>query len=129
MRKLFILTNHSITAEQALDAKKNMGVDALVDLPPELKQKWGAVPPEPDSVSGYVAEFLDWVAGVLSEGDVVWVQGEFGATVTVVDWCRAHGVRAVYATTKRVATEVHTPMGVNLTHVFRHVRFRDYPGK
>lgn len=129
MRKLFVLTNHTATEKQRNDAIQSLGVNLLVNLPPELKQKWGEVPPEPDSVSGYVAEFLDWVAGLLSEGDVVWVQGEFGATVAVVDWCRAHGVRAVYATTKRVATEVHTPMGVNLTHVFRHVRFRDYPDK
>ena len=129
MRSLFVLTNHIATEEQREDAKLSLNVDILVDLPPDLKKMWGEVPPELDSVSGYVAEFLDWIVGRLQVGDVVWVQGEFGATVTVVDWCREHGVRAVYATTRRVATEVHTPTGVNLTHVFKHVRFRDYPCK
>jgi len=127
MSKLFVLTNHTVTAEQQTDAMKTLGVDSLVDLPPTLKQEWGRVPPELDSVSGYVAPFLDWLAVNVADGDVVWVQGEWGATVCVLDWCRVRGVRCVYATTKREATEVHSAAGVQMTHVFVHVRFRDFP--
>ena len=127
MRKLFVLTNHTVTAKQRANAVESLNVDTLVDLPPTLKQEWGTVPPELDSVCGYAAPFLDWLAANVADGDVVWVQGEWGITVSVLDWCRARGVRCVYATTKREATEVHSAAGVQMTHVFVHVRFRDYP--
>ena len=124
---LFVLTNHSVTNEQQADAKASLGVDSLVELPQELKAKWGTVPPEADSVSEYAEPFLEWLEKKCSQNDSVWVQGEWGVTVTVLDWCRVHGVRCVYATTKRKATEVHTESGVQMTHVFSHERFREYP--
>lgn len=127
MRKLFVLTNHTVTAKQRANAVESLNVDTLVDLPPTLKQEWGTVPPELDSVCEYAAPFLDWLAANVADDDVVWVQGEWGVTVSVLDWCRARGVRCVYATTKREATEVHSAAGVQMTHVFVHVRFRDYP--
>ena len=127
MSTLFVLTNHSVTSEQRADARASLGVDSLVDLPQGLKVKWGTVPPDLDSVSEYAAPFLEWLSTNAVSGDVVWAQGEWGVTVIVLDWCRAHGVRCVYATTSRKATEVHTESGVQMTHIFCHERFREFP--
>lgn len=125
--KLFILTNHTATEQQLEDAKRTFGVTEIVDLPADLKALWGSVPPEIDSVAEYVVPVLQWLESLLRLGDVVWVQGEWGATLTVIDWCRARSVRCVYSTTQRIAVERVLPGGgVALTHVFDHVRFRDF---
>lgn len=128
MRKLFVLTNHIATADQRSDAEVSLGVTEIVEMPADVARCWGTVPPELDSVAEYVQPVIDWLnSQPPKKGDVVWVQGEWGAVLTVVLWCHARGVRCVYATTKREATEVHGENGVQMTHVFRHVRFRDFP--
>ena len=125
--KLFILTNHTATEQQLEDAKQTLGVTEIVDLPADLKILWGSVPPEIESVAEYVSPVMRWLESLLQNGDVVWVQGEWGATLTVIDWCRVRSVRCVYSTTQRIAVERVLPEGgVALTHVFNHVRFRDY---
>ena len=128
MAKIFNVTNHTATEMQINDAKRMLGVVECVDLPESLKKRWGEVPPETDSVVAFVQPVLDWLGQVASKDDVVWAQGEWGATVCVLQWCRTHGVRCVYSTTERVATEKHAEDGsVAMTHQFRHVRFRDFP--
>ena len=128
MPRLFNITNHAITDEQRSDAVSSLGIDEVVETPPDVARCWGTVPPELDSVSGYVQPVIDWLESQSMQfNDVVWVQGEWGAVITVVAWCEARDLRAVYATTKREATEIHGENGVPMTHVFRHVRFRDFP--
>ena len=79
--KLFILTNHTATERQLDDARQSFGVTEIVDLPTDLKIIWGSVPPEIDSVAEYVSPVMHWLESLLHNGDVVWVQGEWGATL------------------------------------------------
>ena len=126
--KLFVLTNHDVTPEQQLSVHNELGTDEIVELPVALKNAWGTVPPEVESLSGYVRPFIEWLESEISVGDAVWVQGEWGSTVSVLDWCRSKRIRCVYSTTARVAHEEKMPDGsYKMTHVFKHVRFRDYP--
>ena len=127
MPRLFNITNHAITDDQRADAIASLGIGGVVDMPPDIARCWGTVPPELDSVGGYVQPAVDWLASQVTKGDIVWVQGEWGAVLTVVLWCHVRGLRCVYATTQREASEVHGENGVQMTHVFRHVRFRDFP--
>ena len=127
MCRIINITNHSMTQDQRVDAQANLGVMEELSLPAELLSLWGTVPPELDSVEGYVAPLIRWLAANCEPTDIVWTQGEWGAVLAVVNWCRLHKVRCVYATTARVAQEVPTDHGVQLSHVFKHVRFRDFP--
>jgi hypothetical protein len=123
--KLFILTNHTASQQQLDDARLSLGVSEFVDLPVDLKTLWGNVPPDIESVTEYVTPLLCWLDSSLQNEDIVWVQGEWGVTLAVIDWCRNRKVRCVYSTTKRVAIETPSPDGsIALTHVFSHVRFR-----
>lgn len=126
MSRVFVVTNHTQTEDQVHDLQCNWSVDSLVDLPGELKTLWGSVPPELDSVEDFVSPVLDWLGSVCCAGDIVWVQGEWGATISVLRWCLRNSIVAVYGTTKRVASERKTSEGVSLTHIFKHVRFRRY---
>lgn len=126
MCSLFNLTNHTMTREQLDDAAVSLGVMEEVLPPEEIRTLWGNVPPELDSVKDYIFPVLYWLSSHLEPTDIVWVQGEWGSTLAVVEWCRARGVKCVYATTNRVAQEIHTDKGVQMMHTFKHVRFRDY---
>lgn len=127
MKKTFVLTNHCTLQEQVDDLKNNWGVEEVVELPPDLKELWGTVPPEAECVCGYVQPVIDWLATNCAAGDLVWVQGEWGATAEALLWCARHGFVSIYGTTGRVATETLTENGTVMTHVFKHVRFRKFP--
>ena len=128
MARLFNLTNHTAGEQQIADARRTLGVAECVDLPPRLKKLWGEIPPDTDSVTAFVQPVLDWLGQTVSQADIVWAQGEWGATVCALQWCRGHGIRCVYSTTERSAVEKPLDCGgVAITHQFRHVRFRDYP--
>ena len=127
MSKVFVLTNHTTTEEQVADLKENWLIQEVCELPSELKKMWGTVPPEVEYVNDYIQPVLDWLQSECRTGDVVWVQGEWGATVTVLNWCKQNSIQAIYSTTGRMATETKTDSGVMLTHIFKHVRFRKYP--
>ena len=128
MPRLFNITNHAITDEQRSDAVSSLGIDEVVETPPDVARCWGTVPPELDSVSGYVQPVIDWLESQSMQfNDVVWVQGEWGAVFAVVEWCCQNCIRCVYATTKRYAEEVETDKGIQIMHLFKHVRFRDFP--
>lgn len=127
MKKAFVLTNHNTTEDQIRDLTSNWGILDIVELPANLKQIWGTIPPNTDCVSGYVQPVIDWLVSNCSNQDIVWVQGEWGATLTVIHWYKKNTIKAVYSTTKRTATETKTENGTIMTHVFKHVRFREFP--
>lgn len=127
MKRTFVLTNHATTADQVDDLQNNWDVDEVVELPPELKKIWATIPPDVESIAYYVQPVMDWLESNSADDDLVWVQGEWGATVTTLLWCAAKGLTAIYSTTGRVATETRADSGTLMTHVFKHVRFRKYP--
>ncbi|BDY11974.1 hypothetical protein HCR_02860 [Hydrogenimonas cancrithermarum] len=59
-------------------------------------------------------------------GDILFVQGDFGATCAMARWASSRGLVPVYATTKRRAIEKVEGDRVTTTRVFEHVRFRVY---
>jgi hypothetical protein len=128
MPTLYLLFSHTLTPEQAADARASLGVGALEPLPPELQARFSNVPPELDALADYAAPFADWLASRAGPTDWVLVQGDFGLTHLLVAWClrTGHG-QPVYATTARVHTEAPQPDGsVLVTKTFRHARFRKY---
>lgn len=127
MSKVFVLTNHGITEDQIRDLKDNWMVSEIEEPSSSLKEIWGSIPPEAEHVSEYVQPVIDWLEANLAADDFVWVQGEWGATVTILTWCSQNKATAIYSTTGRIATETKTDNGTLMTHVFKHVRFRKFP--
>ncbi len=127
MPNLFVLFNHTLTAAQEADARAALGVVEIVLPPDEIRRLWSRVPPDSETLSGYLAPVRAWLAGEAGPGDFVLVQGEFGATFLMVSFCLKRGLVPVYSTTDRQAVEKRLPGGtVRLQHVFRHVRFPRY---
>lgn len=120
---MFILMSHDLTPAQKSDAKKMFGIERFEVV---SSKYWGQIPAEADSVKPYIEPIKQWLDERAAEGDVLLVQGDFGATVNMITYARARGLKPVYATTCRVAQESVKSDSVITTRHFKHVRFREY---
>lgn len=125
MKKMFLLFSHTITEAQEQDAKSSFGVEEFVGLPAKLQKLWSNVPADLDNVVEYLQPIRDFLIDNI-EGDVVLVQGDFGATCSMASFVKSLGGVAVYATTKRDVIEKEVAGKIVKTSVFEHVRFRRF---
>ena len=77
--RLFLLFNHKITDEQAADARRSLGVEQIIDLPPDLKALWRQIPAELAELAEYLKPVTEWLGERTRKGDYVLVQGDFGS--------------------------------------------------
>lgn len=118
--------NHEMNGEQTATAVNELKVDCFNTMPPFIDAIWGNVDPEADFDKLEVEKIVKWLKETTVRGDYVLVQGDYGLTFAVVDWCLDNGRKAVYATTRRVAREIVGEGSTIVQREFRHVRFREY---
>lgn len=124
---MILVFSHDLTEKQIKDAKGNLNINEFVYLPKELQKKWSLVPPNIEYIYSIVDEIKEWITSVADKDDYILVQGDFGATYNVVNYCKSKGLKVVYSTTKRKAKEITRDDGkVEMIHVFDHVMFREY---
>ena len=127
MKKLFLLFSHTLTNNQIDDAKNSLGIDEFVMLSSELQVLWSNVPPRLEDLVGYLQSIRNFLIENLDADDLVLIQGDFGATCSMVSFVKSLGFDAVYATTQRELLELKdNDAKVVKTSVFSHVRFRQY---
>ena len=51
---LYLIFNHRITRLQEEDAGRSLGVERIIELPPDLKEIWCNIPPEIPEISWYI---------------------------------------------------------------------------
>lgn len=127
MKTLHLLFNHKLTSEQKADAQKYWDVERFLPLPDDLQQLWSAVPPSLESLTDYLQAICQYLGDAAKSGDVVLIQGDYGATYHLVRFALAQGFLPVYSTTERNTQEVKQPDGsIKVERTIRHKRFRLY---
>ncbi len=127
MKKLILIFSHTLTEKQIIDARKNLNIEDFVYLPLDLQKLWGSIPPDIDDISDITDKIKEWINNTADRNDYVLVQGDFGATYDVVNFCKSVGLKTVYSTTQRRAKEVLNKNGIiEITRAFEHVMFRKY---
>jgi hypothetical protein len=124
--RMAVLLNHQLTGEQKENACKDLNIDEFVLMPKEIADIWSNSDPSDCSVLAYIKKVIGWLEESTSLGDYVIVQGDYGLTFAVVDWCLDNGRKAVYATTERIAKESRDENIIKVQREFRFVRFREY---
>lgn len=125
--QLVLIFNHRLTRIQQDDACTSLGVQRIVDLPPDLKEIWRRIPPDQPAIDTHLLPIKTWRSDNASKADYVLIQGDFGATFIMVNYAFENGLTPIYSTSSRNAVEEHLPDGsISLTHNFKHVRFRNY---
>jgi hypothetical protein len=126
-KKLLLLFNHRLTDFQIEAALSSLGVQEILDLPPELKALWRQIPPELTEIAVYLKPITQWLINNGKESDYVLIQGDFGACFILVSLALAQGLTPIYSTTRREAMEEHNRDGsVRIVHRFEHRIFRKY---
>jgi len=125
MKRMFLLFSHKLTEEQEKDAKKSFGVDEFIYLPQNLQEIWSNIPPEIEDIKPLLEDIKQFLRDNAKTGDIVLIQGDFGAVVEMVEFVR-FWLLPVYATTKRVVKEIEKDGKIVKVSEFKHVRFRKY---
>ena len=123
MKTMFVLMSHPMTEEQRTDAQKRYGVERFVFLD---REPWSQIHPEDETVLPHLAKLRERLKKEAKPGDILFVQGDFGATYVMVQFAHTLKMIPVYATTRREAEERVEGDRIITTRVFRHVRFREY---
>ncbi len=125
-KTLYIIMSHKFNERQRKDAEINHNITNFVELPENLKQKWRNIPPESDCLQSIIDIFSNWVLEQYQTGDIVMIQGDFGATYGVVKALSKCDIPCCYATTKRNAIEYVEGTKTVKESTFIHVKFRFY---
>jgi len=123
MKKMFLFFSHKLNSEQEKNAKDTLKTDEFVRLPDELQKSFSNVPPELETLEEYVKPFWRYLKENAKKDDLVLIQGDFGLSFLIVEFCKKEGFIPVYATTKR---EVLVEKDGTKVSKFRHIRFRRY---
>jgi hypothetical protein len=106
MKKLALLFSHNLTDEQHIDIKKSLKVNTIYNLPSNLQKMWSQVPTDRDLIfSDYLKDIERFLLTNLDSGDFVLIQGDFGATYYMINFCKLHSFIPIYSVNKRVSKE------------------------
>lgn len=125
---MFVIMSHTLTKTQVDEIKNRFNIENIIYLPEQLKEIWGNIPPQGEWDFRWLKPIKKWLGKELKEGDRLIVQGEFGATYSLVSWLQKQGFSVYYATSERRVVETVQGDQVLTQRIFEHVNFREYPG-
>lgn len=126
MKKFIVLMSHDMSEIQKNDAYENLKITKIIEAPPHIKKIWGNIDPISDLNTTKLDEVVSWIKENSNKQDYVLVQGEFGATFYIVDYCFKNNLIPVYATSIRRVEETRQGEKVITNRVFVHEGYRRY---
>lgn len=126
MKKFIVLMSHDMSEEQKTDVKNFIDISKIVEAPQNIKAIWSNINPKGILDKIELSKIINWIEQNSKIDDYILVQGEFGATFYIVDYCFKKGLIPVYATTKRRVTEAREGDKVIINRIFVHEGYRNY---
>lgn len=127
MKKMLLIFSHELTDLQKKDATLYLGIEHFLSLPCDLQKNWSDVSPKGELPKKELQKIIDWIVGNSSKGDYLLVEGDFGATYYIVNYCLKNSLLPVYSTTNRIHDfEYRADGSVKNEHIFKHINFREY---
>ena len=123
---MLVIFNHDIlTDEQVLYAHNKLNVSEIIYMPNELKLIWKQIDPLAQVIDLKLIE--EFILKNTIKNDFILIQGEFGATYKLVNFCFKHKRIPIYATSERqVVEKKKADNSVEKRSLFRFIRFRKY---
>jgi len=127
MKKIVLLFSHQVTETQKEELHKNWKIDEFVVLPHNLQQIWNNIPADTVSIVTLLEPIKMFLSVNVKQGDLVLIQGDFGAVYNMVEFAKSLEIITVYATTRRTVSEYTNKEGKRVKKsIFEHRRFREY---
>lgn len=127
MANVLVLLSHPLTDEQ-IEELRDISGDAgdIIRMPEELQAIWKQIDID-DSYRKKRMRIFDWLSRQSTAGDYILVQGEWGTTYAVVDWCFKFQRIPIFAFAERRVIEEQTgSKEIIKKSVFVHRRFARY---
>lgn len=121
MKKLVLLFSHQLTEKQEIDAKESLECNEIIYMTKELKEKWQNLEIERDLI-----DFKNFLEEVTTVGDYVLVQGEWGATYEMINYCKEKKLIPIYSSTRREVEEKKEGEAIVKMSKFVHRGFVKY---
>ncbi len=125
-KRMLLIFSHKLTEGQKKEAIERFNISKFIELDEKLLAKWANVPPNLEDLKEYLTDIIVWIDEYGSPGDYALVQGDFGATKIMVDYCLSKGIIPIYSTTERKVTEEKLGEKIRLSREFEHVMYRKY---
>lgn len=123
---LLVIMSHQLSDLQIKEAEDILKIDCIKKLPFELQQTWSNIEPRGELSVDNLTPIMNWILKESNEQDYVLIQGEFGATFYIVDYCFNIKRIPIYATSVRQVEEKVLDRVTVTNRTFRHVNFRKY---
>lgn len=113
-----------LSEEQIIDSKIEFNIDNFIYLPQNLQNIWSNFDANLENIE--LNEFKLFLKNLSHEGDIVLIQGDFGATYTMIKYALELKLIPIYSTTNREISEMIENEQIIKKSIFKHVRFRKY---
>lgn len=123
MKKMFVLINHDLTQEQKSQALKVFGVEDIINIADDT---WSNISPSDENILYVLNRYKKELMLEAEAGDILLVQGDFGATYNMINFAKNIGIKTIYATTKRIVKELAIDGKLVTRREFKHEKFREY---
>lgn len=84
--KVFVVMSHDLLPEQMTELKNRLNCHEIIYLPEPLKDIWADIPPSGSWNDKWLNDIISWLKSNMKREDIAIVQGEYGATVYLVNW-------------------------------------------
>jgi hypothetical protein len=126
-KSMFLLFSHQLIIDQKESAREEFGVTSFHQPPEAVQAVWSQISPDADHLAPILQPVEAWLEQHAQKGDLVLIQGDFGATFLMVNHALSLELIPVYATTQRQARDKILSDGrIETYHVFEFKRFRIY---
>lgn len=126
MVTMFLLFSHKLTNEQIISANRDLNCENLVYLPEKLQNLWSNIPPKEEGYK-YLIDFETFILNNYKKGDYALIQGDWGYTYHMVQFCKEIGIIPVYSTTERNSRDILNKDGsISKISLFKHVIYKRY---
>ena len=123
MKKMFVLISHDLTQEQKSQALKVFGVEDIINIADDA---WSNISPSDENILYVLNKYKKELMLEAKAGDILLVQGDFGATYNMINFAKNIGIKTIYATTKRIVQELAIDGKLVTRREFKHENFREY---
>lgn len=122
MTEAYILFSHTLLQEQERELKNKFFCKKINYLPKNLQILWSNIPEDND----FSNLFFDFLEENAKTGDYILIQGEWGITYKIVNFCFKKNYIPIYSFSKRISKEIIEQNTVIKTSYFKHIKFKKY---
>jgi len=127
MKKMILLFSHTLSDIQKHEAITQLHVEEFIYLSAELQTIWSDIAPDIKDINAQLEPIKRFISLHVSSNDIALIQGDFGATYMMVNFCKNRDIECFYSTTKRVLSEYQNDEYQRVKEsIFEHRRFRKY---